>query len=194
MKKITVFVSILILISLSEGCRSSSKIYGSVGYNTDYLKKIPHLANRIYVKNQGVSADLLFDELSNILLSKNHMTLISDRQSHYIVTETSDAGNATLQRMSFTIEQFNNDSRIKIITEWKSGSKAIGFVFPVAGCSFQPNWLPAQWEKNRLGIAFAESAAIANEIKNGFVSYDIEPSDLPWYDRKRRTHTELASK
>lgn len=194
MKKITVLFHISAFVFVMAGCQSASKISGSVDIKSDHLKKIPHLANRILITKEGISADKMCDELKNILISRNHLTVIFDKEKHIIRTETKDIGHSTLQRMTFTVEEKDNDSQVRIITEWKSGAKAKGFVFPVAGYSLQSNWVPMQWEKNRSGIAFTESAAIAHEIVNGIVSYGIDPSDLPRYIKKRNLQIELAAK
>jgi hypothetical protein len=193
MKKKNVLIVMILSVFLIAGCKSVSKVSGTGDLNVDYLKKIPHLANRIYVKEQGVTADKMCDELLNILASRNHMTVLVDREKHYITTETKDVGHSTLQRMIISIEEKGDDSQMEIITQWRSGSKAVGFAYPVAGYALQEDWSPTQWEKNRLGIALAESAAVANEFKNGAVSYIIEQSDLAWYNRKKDYRSDLAS-
>jgi hypothetical protein len=191
MKKLR-FIGVFTLFGfMMAGCDSVSLV--SRDLKTDYLKKIPHLANRIYVTTQSVPADDMFDELLNILLSENYMTVIVDKERHYITTETKDVGHSTLQRMTFSIQEKGNDSQLTITTEWKSGAKALGFAFPVTGFSLQENWSPTRWEKNRLGIAFAGSAAIANEFKDSSVSYNVDPSGLHWYNRKKELRMELAS-
>ena len=192
MKKNNIFALFILSVFLMAGCHSVSKVCETGDMNADYLKKIPHLANRIYVTEQGISADKMCDELLNILASRNHMTVLVDREKHYIATETKDVGNSTLQRMIISIKETGEDSQMEIITQWRSGSKAVGFAYPVAGYSLQEDWAHTQWEKNRLGIALAESAAIANEFKNGAVSYNIEESDLPWYNRTRDNQPNLA--
>jgi hypothetical protein len=193
MEKKSVFVVFILLVFLTAGCRCVSEVAVTNNSKTDYLKKIPHLANRIYVTKQGVSADKMCDELLNILVSRNHLTVVVDREKHSIITETKDVGHATLQRMKFDIQDKDNGSELMITTEWKSGSKAVGFAFPVAGFSLQENWAPTQWEKNRLGIAFAESAAVANDFTNSTVTYNTEAADLAWYNRKKESHVELAA-
>jgi hypothetical protein len=192
MKKKNFLTVIILSVFLITGCKSVSKVSGTGDLKADYLKKIPHLANRIYVNEQGVSADKMCDELLDILASKNHMTVLVDRERHYITTETKDVGHSTLQRMIISIKETGNDSQMEIITQWRSGSKAVGFAYPVASYSLQEDWANTQWEKNRLGIALAESAAIANEFKDGSVSYNIEQSELAWYNRKREYHSDLA--
>jgi hypothetical protein len=192
MKKKNILAVIILSVFFIAGCKSVSSVSETGDLKADYLKKIPHLANRIYVKEQGVSADKMCDELLNILASRNHMTVMVDRERHYITTDTKDVGNSTLQRMIISIKENGEDSEMEIITQWRSGSKAVGFAYPVAGYSLQEDWAHTQWEKNRLGIALAESAAIANEFKDGAVSYNIEQSDLAWYNRKRDTQQNLA--
>jgi len=185
MEKKSVLVVITLLVFLMAGCHCTSEVAKTSDPKTDYLKKIPHLANRIYVTKPDVTADNLCDELLNILATRNHMTVVVDKEKHSIITETKDVGHSTLQRMRFDIRDNGNGAQIMITTEWRSGSKAVGFAFPVAGFSLQENWAPTQWEKNRLGLAFAESAAVANDFKNSNVTYDIEASDLAWYNRKK---------
>jgi len=194
MKKISILGLFMLFVLVMVGCQSSSKIAGNGNLNSEYLKKIPHHANRIYVTKSAVSADKMCDELRNVLISKNHMIVIFEKESHVITNETKAVGHSAVQGVTFTLQEIGNDSQVEIKTQWKSGKNAVGFVFPVAGYSFQPDWTSANWEKNRWGIAFAESAAIANEIKNGIISYAVEPSELPWYNRQTKSKTELASK
>ena len=57
MKRITFLGFSMLFVLVMVGCQSSSKITGLGNSKSEYLKKIPHLANRIYVTKSGVSAD-----------------------------------------------------------------------------------------------------------------------------------------
>jgi hypothetical protein len=192
MKKKTTFAVLIISAFLMAGCHSISKISESGDFNAEISKKISHLSNRIYVTKQGVSADKVFDELLDILVLNNHMTLLTDRERHIVTTDTKDVGHSTLQRMTFVIEEKGDDAQIKITTQWRSGANAVGFAFPVAGYSLQEDWAPTQWEKNRLGIAMAESNDIASKFDKGIVSYETDQSELAWYNKKRDDQSYLA--
>lgn len=192
MKKKNAFTVLIISALLMTGCHSISKVSESGDLKAEISKKVPHLSNRIYVTQQGVSADKAFDELLDILVLTNHLTLLTDRERHIVVTDTKDVGHSTLQRMTFVIEEKGNDAQIKITTQWRSGANAVGFAFPVAGYSLQENWAPTQWEKNRLGIAILESNSIANKFDKAIVSYQTDESELAWYNRKRVDQSYLA--
>lgn len=192
MRKFILLALILPFTLLLPGCKSVSKTSGLSILKSQH--KIPHLANRICVTKSGTSADKLCDELRSILISGNHKILIFDKENHCIKTDTKDVGDATLQRMTFMIQAKGNDCQVMITTQWKSGAKAVGFAFPVAGYSLEPDWASAQWEKNRCGLAMAESASVANQIENGIVTYSIETDELPWYNRKSSRQGLLAIK
>lgn len=42
----------------------------------------------------------------------------------------------------------------------------------MSGIPMQSDWATASWEINRLGMAFAESLAIAKEIKEGTITFE----------------------
>jgi hypothetical protein len=192
MKKKTTFAVLIISALLMAGCHSISKVSQTGDLKTEISKKVPHLSNRIYVAQQGVSADKAFDELLDILVTTNHLTLVVDREKHTVLTDTKDVGHSTLQRMAFVIEEKGDEAQIKITTQWRSGANAVGFAFPVSGYSLQEDWAPTQWEKNRLGIAMAESNTIANKFDKGIVSYDTDQTELAWYNHKRDNQSYLA--
>jgi hypothetical protein len=192
MKKKTTFAVLIISAFLMAGCQTTSRVAHPGDLKAEISKKIPHLSNRIYVTKQGASADKAFDELLDILVMSNHMTLVVDKERHIITTDTKDVGHSTLQRMTFVIEDKGYDAQIKITTQWRSGANAVGFAFPVAGYSLQEDWAPTQWEKNRLGIAMAESNTIANKFEKAIVSYETDQSELAWYNKKRDNQSYLA--
>ncbi len=192
MKKKMTFAVFIISVFVMAGCQTTSKVSRLSDLNTEISKKVPHLSNRIYVTQQGVSADKAFDELLDILVMSNHLTLVVDRENHTVLTDTKDVGHSTLQRMAFVIEEKGDDAQIKITTQWRSGANAVGFAFPIAGYSLQEDWAPTQWEKNRLGIAMTESNTIANKFDKGIVSYETDQSELAWYNHKRDNQSYLA--
>ncbi len=192
MKKKNAFIVLILSALLMTGCQTTSRVAHPGSLKAEISRKIPHLSNRIYVTMQDVSADQAFDELLNILAMSNHLTLVTDREKHIVLTDTKDVGHSTLQRMAFVIEEKGSDAQIKITTQWRSGANAVGFTFPVAGYSLQENWAKTQWEKNRLGIAMAESNAIANQFDKGIVAYRTDESELAWYNHQRKDQSYLA--
>jgi hypothetical protein len=191
MKKINAIAALIISALLMTGCYTS-RVARPGNLKADLSKKIPHLSNRIYVTQQGITADQAFDELLDILVMTNNLTLVVDKEKHMVMTDTKDVGHSTLQRMTFVIEEKGNDAQVKITTQWRSGANAVGFAFPIAGYSLQEDWAATQWEKNRLGIAMAESNNIANKFDKAIVSYETDESQLAWYNRKRIDQTYLA--
>jgi predicted transcriptional regulator len=173
MKKLTIFLRVFTLIAfLTTGCISVSHISTTSGVKEDYLTNIPKGAKIVLVEKKNVSADNLYEELITILLSRGHRIIKDDKERHYITTEGKDIGQSTLQRMTLVILEKENSSQLKITTEWKGGTEASMMATAMSGIPIQADWAIAKWEINRLGIAFAESVAIANEIENGHVSYE----------------------
>jgi hypothetical protein len=163
-----------ILMSSLTGCISVSYISTSSGVNEDLLSNIPTGAKIIIVDKMNVSADSLSEELVTILISRGQRIFKDDKARHYLTTEGKDIGQSTLQRITINVIEKGNNSQLRINTEWKAGTEATAMATAMSGIPMQSDWQISKWEKSRSGIAFAESEAIANEIKNGIISYDID--------------------
>lgn len=154
------------------GCISVSHISVTSGVPMDNLREIPIGSRTVFVDKTNISADKLYEEVYTILLSRGHRILKDDKERLYITTEGKDVGQSTLQRMTIVITEQDSNSQLKITTEWKGGTEASAAASAMSGVAVHSNWAMAKWEINRLGIAFAESVAIAKEIKNGIISFD----------------------
>ncbi len=175
MKKteLTKYFATSILISyLMISCVSVSHISSTSGVRAEYLKNIPKGAEVVIVDKNNISADSLYEEVYTILLTRGHRILKDDKNRHYITTEGKDVGQSTLQRMVIVITENENSSKLKITTEWKAGTEASAMASSMSSIPIQSDWSFAKWQIDRLGIAFAESVAIANEIKGGKISYE----------------------
>ncbi len=173
MKRLSINLAILILMTMFViSCMSVSTISTTSGVQQDFLSTIPKGAKIIYVDKENVTADSLYNELYSILLIKGHRIITDDKERHYIVTEGKDVGESTGQRMSIVVTEKDNISQLKITTEWKPGIVTMAFAIAASGIPIQSEWMTASWQINRMGFAFAESAAIANGIKDGKISYE----------------------
>jgi hypothetical protein len=166
------FATSILISSLMISCISVSHISTTSGVKEDYLSDIPKEAKVVIIDKNNISADSLYEEVYTVLLSRGHRILKDDKERHYITTEGKDVGQSTLQRMTVVITENENSSKLKITTEWKGGTEASAMATAMSGIPIQSDWALAKWEINRLGIAFAESVAIANEIKGGNISYE----------------------
>jgi len=166
------FVASLVVSSLMISCVTVSQIATTSGVREDLLKKIPKEAKAVIVEKGNASVDSLYEEVYSILLSRNHRILKDDKERHYITTEGKDIGESTLQRMTIIVTKNGDNAKLKITSEWKAGSMASMTATAFSGVQYQPEWANAKWELSRLGIAFGESVAIANEIQGGKISYE----------------------
>ena len=176
MKMFLNFLAISFLMTswmmMMMGCLSVSHISATSGVKEDSLTNIPKGAKVVIVEKKNVSADSLYEELVTILLSRGHRLFKDDKERHYLTTEGKDVGQSTLQRMTVVVTGKENSSQLKITTEWKAGAEASMMATAMSGIPMQSEWAIAMWGISRLGIAFAESVAIANEIKNGHIFYE----------------------
>ena len=155
----------ILISSLMIGCIGVSHISITSGVGENYLKNIPNGAEVVIVEKKNISADSLYEEVYNTLLSRGHRILRDDKERHYITTEGKDVGKSTLQRMTLVINEKESSSQLRITTEWKGGTEASAAATAASGIQVQSAWAAAKWEKNsRLGIAFAESVAIAHQL------------------------------
>lgn len=165
------FVIVTVITFMMTSCIGVSHISTTSGVDEESLNSVPVGARTILVE-KNVTADILYEEVFNILLSRGHRIMKDDKERHYITTEGKDVGQSTLQRMTLLIIENGNSSQLKITTEWKGGTDASMMASSMSGIAIQSDWAIATWEINRLGIAFAESIAIAKEIKNGNIKYE----------------------
>jgi hypothetical protein len=162
----------MMILSVMTSCIGVSHISSTSGLDEESLKGIPPKAKVIYVERKDTSIDNYYEEVISILMSRGHRIMREDKERHYITTEGKDVGESTLQRMTLLITENNSICILKITTEWKAGAEAAGMASAMGGMSIQPEWATASWEINRLGIAFAESFAIAKAIKDGIILYE----------------------
>lgn len=163
MRNILFATALLLLTS----CVSMSHITKTSGLSERYLKDIPKEA-KVVIVQKNISADKLYDEVYTILLARNHRIAKDDKERHYITTEGKDVGEDTYQRMIITITESGGISKMKITGEWKASAG----IAQVAGMTLSQDWAVAKWGIDRLGIAFAESVAVAYEIEGGRISYE----------------------
>jgi len=64
-------------------------------------------------------------------------------------------------------------STLKIISEWKAGAEASLLASGISGSNYNADWASATWEISKLGVAFAEGFAIAQNIENGHITFDM---------------------
>jgi hypothetical protein len=164
-------ISIFVLIFM-QSCVSVSMISSMSGVKQKILTDIPKGVRIINVKKHNISADNLYEEVYNILLTRGHRIFKDDQKRHYITTEGRDIGESTLQRMIIVISENGKDSNLKITTEWKAGSDATTTASAMSGINVYSDWAIAKWEISRLGISFAESVAIACEINGEEITYE----------------------
>lgn len=173
MNKIKLFIGLpIIALFVITGCLGVSQISASSGLGEGSLKGIPTGAKIIYVEKKNASINEYYEEVLSILMSRGHRIMKEDKERHYITTEGRDIGQSTLQRMTLFITEKNNSCILKITTEWKAGAEATAMASAMGGVSMQSEWATASWEINRLGMAFAESLAVAKEIKDGIITYE----------------------
>lgn len=173
MNKILLFIGLPVIILLvMTGCLGVSHISASSGLDEGSLNKIPAGAKIIYVEKKNASISEFYEELISVLMSRGHRIMKEDKERHYVTTEGKDIGQSTLQRMTLFITEKNNSCILKITTEWKAGTEATAMASAMGGIPMQSEWSTASWEINRLGMAFAESLAIAKGIKDGIITYE----------------------
>lgn len=172
MTRISNLLAFVLLFSLMQACISVSQISATSGLEEEYLRNIPQYARIVYVEKNNITPDDLYEEVYTILLLRGHRILKDDKARHYITTEGKDIGQSTLQRMTLVVIEEENGSKVKISTEWKGGTEANATATAISGMPVESDWGMARWESSRLGIAFAESVAIAKEIKNGEISFE----------------------
>ena len=173
-RSVIAVTSFLFLSIFLSSCASVSTVSKWSGIQEDYLTNIPKETKTIFVEKQS-SADVLFEEVTQILLDRNHRIIKEDKARHYILTEGKDVGESTYQRMTLLITSKKEGiSTLKITTEWKPGMMAMALASSLSKINgLQSDWLIAKWEYNRLGIAIAESVAVAHAIVNNKISYEL---------------------
>ncbi|HBG42052.1 MAG TPA: hypothetical protein DDW85_11690 [Porphyromonadaceae bacterium] len=152
------------------GCISTSHIAQTSGLSELKLKSIPDGAKEvIIIKN--IPADDLYEEIMYTLITRGHRISKGDKEMKYVVTEGKDVGQSTLQRLTAFVTEKEGVSTAVIKSEWKAGTEASMGASMFAGFGISVDWAKAEWKTGRPGIAFAESVAIANEIKDSEVTF-----------------------
>lgn len=162
----------IITLFVMTSCMGVSHISSSSGLEENSLSQIPKGTKIIYVEKDNALINEYYEEILNILMSRGHRIMKEDKERHYVTTEGKDVGQSTLQRMTLFITKNNNNCILKITTEWKAGTEATIMATAMSGIPMQSDWATASWEINRLGMAFAESLAIAKEIKEGTITFE----------------------
>jgi hypothetical protein len=171
-KPINLLVVVIILF-ISKSCISINTVSTTSGLSNDYLKTIPSNANTVIISKENTTLDSLYEEIFTVLLERGHRILKDDKERHYITTEGKDVGQSTLQRMTIVISQNSKITQAKISTEWKAGTHATTMANSMSGLTVIADWAKSNWQpESRLGIAFAESVAIAKKVKNAKVTYE----------------------
>jgi len=162
----------VITLFVMTSCMGVSHISSSSGLDESSLNQIPKGTKIIYVEKNNALIDEYYEDILNVLMSRGHRIMKEDKERHYVTTEGKDIGQSTLQRMTLFITQNKNNCILKITTEWKAGTEATAMATAMSGIPMQSDWAIATWEISRLGMAFAESLAIAKEIKEGIITFE----------------------
>lgn len=162
---------VILSVILSLGCVSVQNIASISNLPEETLSTIPKGAKSVVIRQNNSTADMLYEEIFAILLDRGHRILKDDKERHYITTEGKDVGESTLQRMTIVIKKQPSYIQAKITTDWKPGTEAAAMATAMSGLTMQIEWSEALWESNRLGIAFAESVAVASDVEQADIFY-----------------------
>jgi len=178
-KKLKLLLAFIISASMLISCASNQTLSDTSGLPIEVIENIPLGAKSILINKDNVSADSLYEEIYFALLKRNHRIFKDDKQRHYLTTEGKDVGQSTLQRMTIFINEKENGSEGKITVEWKPGMEATTFASGMSGLQVNSDWGQAYYAIDRLGIAFAEGVAVAREVNNGVITYEIKQVKPP---------------
>lgn len=167
MKKILLLSVLLILLT---GCISTSHIAQTSGLSEVELKMIPKGAKEVILQ-KDVTASELYEEIYSSLLLRGHRIAKDDKERHYIMTEGKDVGQSTLHRLTVLVTENEGKSSATIRTEWKPGTDAVMGASIATGVGISADWSQSEWTTDRLGLAFAESVAVANGVKDGKITF-----------------------
>jgi len=171
--KLILFGIIITAMFFLTKCIGISNIADTTGVEVSYLNSIPENSEKIILTKNNTTPDILFEETISALLSRGHRIQREDENRYYITTEGKDVGESTLQRMVFYIKQNGDNSVMEITTEWSAGHEATAMASAMSGIQIDSSWQSARWESStRLGIAFAESVAVALKIEDANISYE----------------------
>lgn len=134
-------------------------IHENTGVPERELMNIPDNARTIIVKKK-TTADSLYNEFYNALLTRGHRIANSDNQRLFINTEGKNIGMSTLQRMTVIVNEQSGYAVIRIQTEWMAGTQATAMASSLSGVHIDSNWEISRWSIDRSGNAFAESIAV----------------------------------
>lgn len=152
-------------VFLFAGCIGTGTIVGTSGLSQSELASIPHRATEVIVTGQDRAQ--LYDRIVDALIQRGHRIGHEDKERFYLTTEGKDVGQSTLQRMSIVV---NDKAEAVIKTEWMPGMFATMIATGASGLDVDGSWEVAKYEGSRLGIAFAESVAVA-KATGGVISY-----------------------
>lgn len=159
-----------LLVILLTGCIGVSHIAQTSGLSELELKKIPQGAKEVILQ-KDVTVSELYEEIYSSLLLRGHRIAKDDKERHYIMTEGKDVGQSTLHRLTVLVTENEGKSTATIRTEWKPGTEAVMGASIATGVGISADWSQATWLADRSGLAFAESAAIANGVKDGKITF-----------------------
>lgn len=146
-------------------CVGTSSITGTSGLSQAELSAIPKGATEVII--HGQDRHKLYERIVNILIQRGHRINREDKDRFYLTTEGKDVGESTLQRMTIVVSE---DAEATIRTEWMPGMQANTMATAFSGLDVTSTWETAKYEVSRLGIAFAESVAVA-KATGGVISY-----------------------
>lgn len=146
-------------------CVGTSSITGTSGLSQAELSAIPKGATEVII--HGQDRHELYERIVNTLIQRGHRINREDKDRFYLTTEGKDVGESTLQRMTIVVSE-NAEATIR--TEWMPGMQANTMATAFSGLDVDSAWETAKYEVSRLGIAFAESVAVA-KATGGVISY-----------------------
>ena len=157
--------TIILPIIFCLSCVGTSSITGTSGLSQAELSAIPKGATEVII--HGQDRNELYERIVNILIQRGHRINREDKDRFYLTTEGKDVGESTLQRMTIVVSE-NAEAIIR--TEWMPGMQANTMATAFSGLDVTSTWETAKYEVSRLGIAFAESVAVA-KATGGVISY-----------------------
>lgn len=157
--------TIILPIIFCLSCVGTSSITGTSGLSQAELSAIPKGATEVII--QGQDRNELYERIVNTLIQRGHRISREDKDRFYLTTEGKDVGESTLQRMTIVVSE---NAEAVIRTEWMPGMQANTMATAFSGLDVTSTWETAKYEVSRLGIAFAESVAVA-KATGGVISY-----------------------
>lgn len=164
--------TIILPIIFCLSCVGTSSITGTSGLSQAELSAIPKGATEVII--HGQDRNELYERIVNTLIQRGHRINREDKDRFYLTTEGKDVGESTLQRMTIVVSErdfcLGDCAEAVIRTEWMPGMQANTMATAFSGLDVTSTWETAKYEVSRLGIAFAESVAVA-KATGGVISY-----------------------